>query len=164
MRVYDALAPITSMPDVATLPLVGTAYTNAINIQNGYGNFYWAPLVSGTPENHFAVTWTGSVNVIIGGSYTFCTSSDDGSTISIGGSVVVTNNGIHGWLTKCGTVNLSPGLHSAYVDYFQNEFGDGIQATWSGPDTDNTEVLLQQRPKVHTSVPTLFAVAVGLAA
>lgn len=142
MNIYNAGQSIQYMPDVSKLPLVGTAYMTNINIPNGWESFSFLSLVPNTPGNYFAATFTGSLSVVKGGTYTFCTSSDDGSTLSMDGSVVLDNGGLHGWQTQCGTVSLSPGPHSAYIDFFQNEGDAGIQATWSGPDTDGATVLI----------------------
>jgi uncharacterized protein YaiE (UPF0345 family) len=145
MRVYRAPGQMTTMPAVALLPMVGQINTSAIYVFSGKGAQAWRLLVKDTPDNYFAATWTGSITVKGAGQYTFCTSSDDGSSLSVDGSLVVNNGGVHSWVEKCSSVRLLDGLHSVYADMFQNEMYAGMLATWSGPDTGNATVPLPCR-------------------
>lgn len=45
--------------------------------------------------------------------------SDDGSRLTIGGTTVVNNDGLHAPLAKVGIVNALPGWHMYVLDYFQ---------------------------------------------
>ena len=65
-----------------------------------------------TPEA-FRVVWTGYVVIPETGTYTFATTSDDGSTLTIDGFQVVDNGGNHVPLTKSGRD--SPASRSARV-------------------------------------------------
>ena len=96
-----------------------------------------------TPDFYFAATWTGSFQVVSGGVYLFAAGSNDGSILSIDGSVVVNNDGIHTFKTLYGAVGLVPGQHSVSVGFFQNEENSGISIQWSGPDTGGAWSLLQ---------------------
>ena len=143
LSVYNVGHSLSSVPDVSGLPLIGTACTNVIYIPDGYGNQYWTALVPGTPDFYFAATWTGSFQVVSGGVYQFAAGSNDGSILSIDGSVVVNNDGIHTFKTLYGAAGLVPGQHSVSVGFFQNEGFSGISIQWSGPDTGGAWSLLQ---------------------
>jgi lysophospholipase L1-like esterase len=80
------------------------------------------------PET-FRARWTGYLVVPRSGTYTFATSSDDGSAVAIDGERVVDNTGEHGLLTKTGQIQLQRGSHLVLIDYSQ---AGGLYAlTWS---------------------------------
>ena len=88
------------------------------------------------PEDKFAARWTGKMQVVLEGEYTFMTSSDDGSLLTVDNTLVVNNDGVHrmgDW--KQGKLTLLPGWHDVTVDYFENGGDEGIQVKYSGPDT-----------------------------
>jgi hypothetical protein len=147
MRVYRAPGQMTTMPAVALLPMVGQINTSAINVPRAKGAQAWRSLVRDTPDNYFAATWMGSITVKVAGRYTFCTSSDsdDGSSLWVDGSLVVSIGVVHSWAQKCSSVRLIEGQHLVYADMFQNEGASGMLATWSGPDTGNAAVPLPCR-------------------
>jgi hypothetical protein len=58
-------------------------------------------------DSDFAFAFTGYVDVPTTGSYTFYTTSVDGSSLSIDGTKVVNNDGVHGAQTASGSVSLA---------------------------------------------------------
>jgi len=113
---------------------------------------------SGNPSD-FGVIYTSTLNVTAGGTYTFSTTSDDGSTIQIfdangdpllfdnqtGGTLDYMNNDFHqGSTTRSGTVELDPNsTYTIQIRYWENGGGDVLEAQVSGPDTGGiTESLL----------------------
>ena len=62
------------------------------------------------------------------GTYTFATTSDDGSTLAIDGFQVVDNGGNHVPLTKSGEIRLPRGPHAFTLEYFQS--GGGYEIGW----------------------------------
>ena len=80
-----------------------------------------------TPEA-FRVVWTGYVVIPETGNYTFATTSDDGSTLTIDGFQVVDNGGNHVPLTRTGQIRLPRGPHSFTLEYFQG--GGGYEIGW----------------------------------
>ena len=117
-----------------------------INVENGDG---WTSVVQDTPDNYFAATWSGSVQVTINGSYSFSVQAgyDGGSILYVDGSVVVNVEPLFRrflpFQTVNGVVNLNAGQHSVLVSFFQNEDYSGISVWWNGPDTGTTWALLQ---------------------
>ena len=80
-----------------------------------------------TPEA-FRIVWTGYVVIPTSGTYTFATTSDDGSTLTIDGFQVVDNGGNHVPLTRSGEIRLPRGPHAFTLEYFQS--GGGYEIGW----------------------------------
>ena len=103
--------PIYNIPDFSTLPLIGTANVNSVNIpafinvdriDDDQGNEFWTSLVPGTPNNYFAATFTGFVKITTAGEYLLCLLSDDGSSLSVDGVAVVQNLNYGSYHRECG--------------------------------------------------------------
>ncbi len=95
-----------------------------------------AALIDLTPRRRdtlYALRFTGYVFVPADGIYTFSTTSDDGSRLRVGGTLVVDNDGKHAAQERTGTVGLAAGLHALTVDYFQNGGGATLMVTYAGP-------------------------------
>ena len=164
LRVYNTGEPIYRIPDFSTLPLIGTANVNSVNIPafinvdnipNDQGNEYWTSLVPGTPNNYFAATFTGFVKITTAGEYLLCLLSDDGSALSVDGVAVVQNLNFGSYNRQCGIIHLLAGVHSLIVSYYQIEDDAGVLLTYSGPDTSNIEVVLQ-RPSAVSTFPSIM--------
>ena len=139
-----SFSSISTMPVFSSLKILGSTYTAAINFPEENDAGLWSALVPGTPDTNFAATWRGQFLVVTSGAYTFCTGSDDGSTLSVDGSILLTNGGIHGIIFVCSAATLlSAGTHTLSVDYFQGVYGLGIMVTYSGPDTGYVSSLVQ---------------------
>ena len=67
----------------------------------------------------FRARWFGYIAIGRAGDYTFATTSDDGSTLSIDGELVVDNGGVHGPQEAIGRVRLEPGSHFVLIEYTQ---------------------------------------------
>ena len=100
------------------LAVVHTGVVDTIDYRDDAAFEAMAP---GFPGDHFIGEWTGLVVIREGGSYTFASSSDDGSHIWINGAMVVNNEGLHGVRKVRGTVDLTAGFHDVKVDFFENE-------------------------------------------
>ncbi len=83
----------------------------------------------------FAFKFEGYINIPTTGDYTFYTTSDDGSTLSIDGLQVVNNDKVHTQEEASGTVALTSGLHEIKVLYFEGQgAAETLQVSWQGPD------------------------------
>ncbi|MFW5699193.1 MAG: PA14 domain-containing protein, partial [Planctomycetota bacterium] len=89
---------------------------------------------------NYALRFTGMLVVAESGEYTFYTTSDDGSFLSIDGEQVVENGGWHGMQEEKGTVTLEPGPHEFEVYFFQGGGGDGLEVEWKAPGGDKEEI------------------------
>ncbi|RLS35913.1 MAG: DUF1553 domain-containing protein [Planctomycetota bacterium] len=83
----------------------------------------------------FGYVFTGVLKVPSSGDYTFTLDSDDGSRLTLGESVVVEYDGIHGeGAAKSATVPLEAGRVPFRLDYFQGAHGKGLILAWSASD------------------------------
>jgi hypothetical protein len=137
---YGQLSSMPSSYLLNSLQYVGGNFVPAINFPAIVGGSNFRQFVPGTPEHNFAATFTGQVVVRNAGSYTFCTSSDDGSDLSVDGRMVVDNQGLHSMNRVCASTDLSAGAHVLYANFFEQGGAAGFIATWMGPDTGGGEV------------------------
>ena len=107
-----------------------------INYTNGSGSF-WEDGSSDT----FGAKITGNIEVSESGTYDFFVGADDGVILFIDGVEVVDNDGLHGFRTRSGEIELEPGTHVVEVQYFENYGYAGLKVEWEGPGIDGREVL-----------------------
>ncbi len=86
-----------------------------------------------TQNDNFGFRFTGYVSVPSNGVYTFYTSSDDGSKLYIGNTVVVNNDGLHGNVETSGQIGLLAGKHAITVDYFDLNGSQNLSVSYEGP-------------------------------
>ena len=90
-----------------------------------------------TATTNFGLVFDGYINIKTAGSYTFYTSSDDGSSLYIdgtaSGNLVVNNDGLHGTTEKSGSKTLAVGRHKIRVMFFQQGGGEVLTVSYSGP-------------------------------
>jgi hypothetical protein len=109
------------LPNFATLTPVKTGTVSTFDI---------------TPRNRadqFSFNFNGFVNIPTDGIYTFFTSSDDGSRLYIGTTLVVDNDGLHGTVEKSGTIGLKAGKHAISTGFFEQGGGEVLTVSYSGP-------------------------------
>ncbi|EKX37532.1 hypothetical protein GUITHDRAFT_144953 [Guillardia theta CCMP2712] len=110
-------------------------------------------IVGDTPSSQFAWVFYGMVDIKGPGSYTFCSTSEDGSFLYVDNQLVASNDGTHNVQRKCGSISLAVGSFAIRIEGFLRS-GEAYQvATYSGPDTRN----LDQR-MVSTPVESLPAI------
>jgi len=86
-----------------------------------------------TQTTNYGFSLKAFIKVPRNGTYTFFTSSDDGSRLWINGTVVVENGGTHTLRERSGTINLTAGYHAIRVDYFQGTGNQGLTVSYQGP-------------------------------
>jgi len=111
----------------------------AIDFSN-YGNGK-KPLDTPFPQTNFVAIWTGIIAVRAEGTYTFQTSSDDGSNVYVNGDLVVNNGGLHGIRTVDGQVRLPVGYHYVKIDFFNAGGPYQIVVKWKGPHDSSFQLL-----------------------
>ena len=84
-------------------------------------------------EEDFGLTFNGYFLAPTEGLYEFALSSDDGSKLFIGDSLVVDNDGLHGGGDVMGRIALKPGYHPLYIPMFQCKGGRELDLHVSGP-------------------------------
>ncbi len=86
--------------------------------------------------NQFALKFTATLTINTGGSYTFRTTSDDGSKLYLDGVEIVDNDGNHGTRSRDSTAQtLTAGDYLIEITYYENGGGQVLDALFSGPDS-----------------------------
>lgn len=86
-------------------------------------------------EEHILVRVSGYIEAPREGVYSFFSSSDDGSMVYLGDSLIVSNDGAHAMQEAGGPMQypLQAGKHEYRVDYIQTIAEAGLVLSWSGP-------------------------------
>ncbi|HEX5596940.1 MAG TPA: family 16 glycoside hydrolase [Micromonosporaceae bacterium] len=79
----------------------------------------------------------GYLNVPQDGEYTFRLISDDGSRLLIDDKVVIDHDGLHAAEPKDGSVHLTAGYHSLFIEHFENGGEEQITLAWKTPGASN---------------------------
>lgn len=117
-------------------PPDSVGYTDTINVGS-------IDAAHGGDASTFAVKLSTTLTVTSGGSYTFETTSDDGSKLFVDGVEVVDNDGLQGATSDSGSISLSAGEHLIEIIYFENSGDEVLSSSVSGPDTGGTPVSLE---------------------
>jgi hypothetical protein len=125
---YYALSSPTALPNFAALTpyAAGTASALSFNLTNG--DFAG----SGRSDNVGAV-FEGWIDAPASGGWTFTLTSDEGSRLLIGDTVVVSHDGLHAFTARSGSIGLAQGRHAFRVEYFERTGTAGLVASWEGP-------------------------------
>jgi predicted esterase len=98
-------------------------------------NFTLAPR---TQEDYFNFEFDGYLYITLSGTYQFRTTSDDGSRLTLEGTTIVENDGLHGNVTvTSANQNLPAGPQLINVKYFEYGGGQTLVVQYRGPDTNN---------------------------
>ena len=81
----------------------------------------------------FGLRFRACLNIPADGTYTFYTSSDEGSRLLLDGQLVVENDGVHTEQEASGTVTLTAGMHPMEVQYFERDGDEALTLSWEGP-------------------------------
>lgn len=119
-------AGTAKMPALATMTPNGALFASSLNVapQQFSGGF---PGIDPARNTDFAIRWEAPLIVTNEADYTFRLASDDGTILSIDGTLIIDNDGNHGPVPKEGPVHLVPGTHAITVDYFQGGGGVALQ-------------------------------------
>jgi hypothetical protein len=101
------------------------------------------PIKSGTHTNfnlslrnqndYFGFRFDGFVNIPSDGMYDFYTTSDEGSLLYIGQTLVVNNDGLHTARERTGRIGLKQGLHAIRVEFFEKTGSQSLVVNYAGP-------------------------------
>ena len=116
------------LPDFATLTPVRTGTSADFS------------LVPRMRNEDFAFRYSGYLTVPTDGIYTLYTSSDDGSKLFIGSTLVVDNDGLHGAQERNGQIGLKAGKHAITVTFFERGGGEVLNVSYAGPGISKTAV------------------------
>ncbi len=126
-------------------PPVLTRCEGAIN--NNWGTGSPAP---GVTSDDFSVRWTGRFT-FAAGTYTFTSTADDGIRVYVDGVLRIDDWKLQSATTQQATVQLTAGVHTVEVDYFENTGQAVAQLSWAQSGNANTP----PAPAIDTPLPTL---------
>jgi alpha-L-fucosidase len=92
-----------------------------------------------TPD-HFGFRFEGYVRVPADGVYEFSIESDDGSSLSVGESLFINNDGLHGLTGRRGVAGLKAGFHRLRIGYFEKTGSQELNLLWGRPGGPLTAV------------------------
>ena len=120
---YGQNTPWKILPDFESLTPTSTGVVKNITLS-----------VATQPIN-FGIVWQGYLQVPVSGTYTFQTTSDDGSafwfnTYTPTGKRLVNNDGAHGIVSKRATINITAGIYPVCIEYFQSSGGESMTLSW----------------------------------
>ena len=133
---------VGSMPDFSTLTPIETKVFNEIRWKTNYEDVE----EQRTLKNERAFKFDGFIYIDKTDNWSFELLSDDGSTLFIDNAKVVDNDGIHGDVTKEGSVQLSKGWHSININYFNYNVGASLRLRYKTPDGEYKDCLLYTSP------------------
>lgn len=122
------------------------------------------PLKSGTADvvsidprerdTNYGLRFKGCINALVDGYYIFEASSDDGTIVSVDGTEVINNDGLHGTKSVSNGVYLTQGLHSVSVDYFQAGGAQSLSTTWAAPLRGKSYLTVLDKNAFYVADPT----------
>jgi hypothetical protein len=136
---YYELPPLDALPDFTALSPYAGQVVSHVDFASTDAEFAGSGRV-----DQVGAVFTGWIEVPEAGFWTLATTSDDGSRLLIGDTLVVDNDGLHGMVTRSNTVPLASGLHPFRLEFFENGGGAGLQLRWSGPGT-STQIVPAER-------------------
>lgn len=113
-------------------------------------------------DDNFAFIFNGFIVIPTTGTYTFYTSSDDGSSLWINGTRVVNNDNTHGCQERSGNITLSAGTYPLQCFFFTTNQGECLTVRWQGPGITKTEIPASAfrdtyTPPAALNAPTAFS-------
>jgi PA14 domain/Concanavalin A-like lectin/glucanases superfamily/Bacterial Ig domain/PKD domain/Fibronectin type III domain len=117
-RYYEG--SFTTMPDFSKLFPVKDGTVSGLSLSPRNQN------------DNFAFVYEGYLDVPAQDVYTFTLTSDDGSRLYIGNTLVVDNNFLQSSaLSKSGNIALNPGKHKIRVEYFHKDGNESLALKWT---------------------------------
>lgn len=92
----------------------------------------------GETQDNISARWTADLIIPTAGEWTFFTTSDDGSRLSLDGQVVVDNWGDHGMTEVSAARTLTAGPHALVIEFYQGGGGSGIVVHLAGPGVEKS--------------------------
>ena len=141
-EVYVFGGPISRMPNFDRLLPADTFIAANLNVSTrDYMIGFPMPDMLSVTEN-FAIRFRAELKIDTPGVYTFTLSSDDGSQLYINGKLVIDNDGIHGTVSKQGSIKLDIGIHPVEIHYFQGpRFRIALQWFYQPPNSSRKIVV-----------------------
>ena len=131
---YDAVPSgfkFANIPTTGALS-VGTISTFNVNTLQG--------LADPGDADVYSIRYTGFISINTNETYTFFTTSDDGSGLFINGNLIVDNDDLHGNRERSGSIALSPGVYEITVVFFENFGGANLTVSYQTPTISKRQI------------------------
>lgn len=129
---YDLVPSGNTVTNIPTTGALGTGQINTFDVNTLQNS------VDPGDTDSFSIRYKGYVHIPTTNTYTFYTSSDDGSNLYIDGVKIVDNDGDHGVQERSGTVTLASGLHAIEVLFYENGGGQSLTVSVYSSDISKT--------------------------
>ncbi|EPR69988.1 putative internalin [Winogradskyella psychrotolerans RS-3] len=126
---------INVSPSVDGIPTTGATATGSVSEIDV--DALWTMITPGDHDN-FAIRYQGFIKINTTETYTFYTSSDDGSKLFIDGNEVVDNDGLHNTLETSGTIALNQGIYPITILFFERTGGETLSMSYSSATISKT--------------------------
>ena len=108
-------------------------------------DFDWQgnPPIDGVDGSNWSATWTGKIQPLSTGKYTFYTNTDDGVRLTVNGQKIIDNWTYHAPTDDQGTVSMTLIAGRRYtfkLEFFQGGGGSVMHLYWSAPGISKTVV------------------------
>lgn len=124
----------STLPDFSTLTAKQSGVTQNFDVES-----------LALRQDHYAIEFTGYIDVPITGIYTFYTYSDDGSKLFLHDQLIVNNDGSHSARLKMGYVALEKGKHPIRIAYFEDFLGETLRVGYDHPELkERQEISFEQ--------------------
>lgn len=102
---------------------------------DGTVNYDWttASPQAGVNTDAWSARWSGLITIPTAGTWTFYTSNDDGSVLTIDNAPVLTDWTAHAVVERTGTMSLAAGTHRIALEFFDNTSYAVEKLSWAGP-------------------------------
>ncbi len=131
---YDLEPSGNSVDNIPTVGALSTGTVTEFNV----GNLQNA--VDPGDADDYSIRYTGFISISTSETYTFYTSSDDGSKLFINGSEIVDNDGDHGTQERSGTIALTPGSYALTVLFYEDGGGANLSVSYSSASITKTTI------------------------
>jgi alpha-L-fucosidase len=91
-------------------------------------------------DENFAFVYTGFIQILKDGIYTFYLSSNDGSRLYLNEDLFIDNDGPHGNKEVLNAMALHKGAYPLQLFYFQWGGGLNLNVSWEGPGFEKTAI------------------------
>ena len=125
---YYIMGSETALPDFGARTPYAIGTVGQVNFPLTFNTFATSGRADGV-----GARFSGWLSVPSDGIWRLYTSSDEGSRLSIGDTVVVDNDGIHGVVERSGEIALGAGLHAVTIDYFERTGSAALVVSWQAP-------------------------------
>ena len=126
---------INASPSVDNIPTTGATATGSVSEIDV--DALWTTITPGDHED-FAIRYSGFIKINTTETYTFYTSSDDGSKLFIDGNEIVDNDGLHSLFENSGTIALNQGTYPVTLLFFERTGDETLSMSYSSPTISKT--------------------------